>query len=180
MDLHGHTSKMVKAHFEKQNFLPSLSMSSDELQHGLTYTFFERRFRSARELDDAKGGRKGVVSSIRVVQSTGEKDSGTIFEGFIDVPATAIYTFYLALNDGSILWIGDREVVDNDGFISALNRQTGAFNFKSGQVALEAGLHPIRIHYFDWGGGEEIKLQLSAPGIDQKDVDEPVLFSRKE
>jgi hexosaminidase len=74
-----------------------------------------------------------------------------IFRGYIDIPATGIYTFALASDDGAILRIGGRVVVDNDGEHPLLE--------KSGQVALSAGLHPLELRYFDYNGGE-IRLVL--------------------
>ena len=76
---------------------------------------------------------------------------GMIFRGYIDIPATGIYTFALASDDGAILRIGGRVVVDNDGEHPLLE--------KSGQVALSAGLHPLELRYFDYNGGE-IRLVL--------------------
>ena len=91
-----------------------------------------------------------VVSSIRSV-SLVRRAVGMIFRGYIDIPATGIYTFALASDDGAILRIGGRVVVDNDGEHPLLE--------KSGQVALSAGLHPLELRYFDYNGGE-IRLVL--------------------
>lgn len=92
-----------------------------------------------------------VVSSIRSVSLVRLPAVGMIFRGYIDIPATGIYTFALASDDGAILRIGGRVVVDNDGEHPLLE--------KSGQVALSAGLHPLELRYFDYNGGE-IRLVL--------------------
>ena len=73
------------------------------------------------------------------------------FRRLFTLPATGIYTFALASDDGAILRIGGRVVVDNDGEHPLLE--------KSGQVALSAGLHPLELRYFDYNGGE-IRLVL--------------------
>ena len=83
--------------------------------------------------------------------AAGRRAVGMIFRGYIDIPATGIYTFALASDDGAILRIGGRVVVDNDGEHPLLE--------KSGQAALSAGLHSLELRYFDYNGGE-IRLVL--------------------
>jgi hexosaminidase len=75
------------------------------------------------------------------------------FTGYIDVPETGIYSFFLTSNDGSVLHIANRLVVDNDG--------PHADREKSGQVALEKGLHPFALDFVESGGGYSLKLQYS-------------------
>lgn len=62
----------------------------------------------------AAGGRCVVDSVCSLVRlpTPGRRDD---FPGYIDIPATGIYTFALASDDGAILRIGGRVVVDNDG-----------------------------------------------------------------
>lgn len=78
---------------------------------------------------------------------------GLQFRGFIDVPATGIYSFFLTSDDGSVLRIARRLVVDNDGAHSSKE--------KSGQVALQKGLHAFALDYMDLGGGGALKLSYS-------------------
>ena len=83
-------------------------------------------------------------------EATGRRAVGIVFRGYIDVPEKGIHTFALASNDGSVLRIGDRVVIDNDGEHPLLE--------KTGQAALSAGLHPLELRFFDYNGG---KVQLS-------------------
>ena len=62
------------------------------------------------------------------------------------MPEKGIHTFALASNDGSVLRIGDRVVIDNDGEHPLLE--------KTGQAALSAGLHPLELRFFDYNGGK--------------------------
>ncbi len=74
-----------------------------------------------------------------------ERFWGVIFTGLIRVPHTGVYEFSTASDDGSRLWIGDTLVVDND--------KPHSFKAERGLCALQAGLHPIRIAFFEnWGG----------------------------
>ena len=80
---------------------------------------------------------------------------GLILSGFIEVPTDGIYTFALLSDDGSYLMLDGKMVVDNDGEHSPREQ--------IGQHAMQKGLHPLLVRYFDHNGG---KLQLRV--MDQK------------
>jgi hypothetical protein len=74
-----------------------------------------------------------------------ERHWGARWQGLIRVPKTGVYEFSVGSDDGSRLWIGDTMVVDND--------LPHSFKVERGLIALEAGLHPIRLEFFEnWGG----------------------------
>jgi hypothetical protein len=81
---------------------------------------------------------------------------GATFTGWIEVPETAVWTIHAESDDGSRVWIDGTLVVDNDGLHGMVNR--------SGTLALAAGRHPIRIHFFENGGGAGLILRAEAPG----------------
>jgi hypothetical protein len=72
------------------------------------------------------------------------------------VPADDLYRFRLTSDDGSRLWIADREVVDNDGLHGAIA--------KDGEIALGEGLHTFELVWFNATGGAELSLQWARPG----------------
>jgi hexosaminidase len=61
----------------------------------------------------------------------------------------------LTSDDGSTLELGDHVVIDHDGYHGAEDR--------SGQAALAAGWHPIRIRYFQATGGKALTLRVAGP-----------------
>jgi hexosaminidase len=81
---------------------------------------------------------------------------GARIRGYINVPATGIYSFYLTVDDGGILYIDDQEVVNNDGWHAPFQ--------KSGQVALEKGWHPVTLAFVEGGGGYTLRLEYSLNG----------------
>jgi hexosaminidase len=78
------------------------------------------------------------------------------FSGFLPVPADDLYRFSLTSDDGSILRIAGQLVVDNDGLHGAIEKQ--------GAIALQAGLHPIEVSWFNATGGAELDLRWARPG----------------
>ena len=51
----------------------------------------------------------------------------------------------------------ERQVVNRDEFYGDVE--------KSGQIALEKGLHPITLRYFDGGGGKSLQLLYDGPSF---------------
>lgn len=89
--------------------------------------------------------------------STRQNNVGAVFSGWIDVPATGVWSFFTESDDGSRLWIGATLVVDNDG-IHALTE-------RSGSVALAAGRHPVRIEFFERTGSAGLIASWQGPGV---------------
>lgn len=73
------------------------------------------------------------------------------YNGRIMLPQAGTYTFRLASDDGSKLFIDGREIIDNDGIHGT--------NQLDAEVTLAAGLHEVRVQYFQ-GPREEVALML--------------------
>jgi hexosaminidase len=119
---------------------------------GLRCQVYKGDFRGTADMKGA-AAEEIVMEKPRLLKETPATGWGMKFAGYIDVPATGIYSFYLNSDDGSMLRIAGRQVVDNDGLHSARE--------KVGQVALEKGLHTFQLDYFDGGGGGALDLRYS-------------------
>jgi alpha-L-fucosidase len=104
---------------------------------------------------DGKAGTRGIATRIGVGQQHLERVR-VRFSGFLRVPADDLYRFSLTSDDGSILRIAGQLVVDNDGLHGAIEKQ--------GAIALQAGLHPIEVSWFNGTGGAELDLRWARPG----------------
>jgi thermitase len=83
-------------------------------------------------------------------------DVGAVFEGWLEVPEAGFWNLSLTSDDGSRLRIGDDLVVDNDGLHGMVTVRATR--------ALAAGFHPIRIEFFEGGGGAGVIFRWSGPG----------------
>jgi outer membrane protein OmpA-like peptidoglycan-associated protein len=99
------------------------------------------------------------------------------YQGSIYVPVAGAYTFRLSSDDGSMLYLDDALVVDNDGVHGMLDR--------SATATLTQGDHAFRLRYFQ-GPATFIGLQVfvTPPGGKERifllqDFDKNVLESRK-
>ena len=84
-------------------------------------------------------------------------DFGFSFTGEIECPKEGKYSFTTSSDDGSLLLIDGKLVVNNDGIHGVKTA--------SGSVKLKEGKHLIEVRFFEKGGGEELSVAWSGPGI---------------
>jgi hypothetical protein len=83
-------------------------------------------------------------------------DVGALFVGWVEIPFAGQWRFATDSDDGSALFIGEQRVVDNDG--------THPMQERLGTIGLEAGVHAIRVEFFERGGGAGLNVKYGAPG----------------
>jgi cytochrome c len=86
-------------------------------------------------------------------------------EGYIKVDTAGTYLFHIWSDDGSVLYLGGKKVIDNDGLHGA----------EYGEVALtlEKGYYPFRLEYFQGGGGKFLSFNWKKPGHKDFEVISP-------
>lgn len=94
---------------------------------------------------------------------------GYEFFGYIYIETAGTYTFYTNSDDGSKLWIGSTEVVDNDG--------THGGQWREGDIYLSEGAHPITVQFFERSGGEGLTVRYEGPGVNYQNIPANVLRS---
>jgi hexosaminidase len=130
---------------------------------GLICSWRKRSFESAAAMsDDQHPDGAATVTNILVPNEAEAPSFGLQYRGYIDVPETAVYSFYLTCDDGGILKIAGREVVDNDGMHPPRE--------KNGQSVLKKGLHKFALDFVEGGGGYTLKLQYSKNGSALQDI----------
>ncbi len=101
----------------------------------------------------------GIVPEIVMnVPQKKENDQFALrFTGLIQIPTAGKYTFYLSSDDGSRLYLDEKQLIDNDGL--------HGMSEKSAAVDLQPGSLPLVLTYFDNGGGDGLEIAWSGPGI---------------
>lgn len=77
------------------------------------------------------------------------------FEGMLDCPKEAEYTFNMGSDDGSQLWIDGKDIIKIDDIHPTV--------FQEKTIKLTKGEHSFKVHYFQGGGNAEIYLSWSSP-----------------
>lgn len=82
------------------------------------------------------------------------------YEGNFNVPASATVQFKLESDDGAVLYVDGKKIIDNDGLHTAKTA--------TGQSELRAGLHQLRLDYFQAKKGPvALVLNIVQDGRDQ-------------
>lgn len=170
-------STVVSKIYKKSTPLPPANIKPKSLQKGLRYTYYEGEFTnkvpdfsllSPKDQGIALDGDPGLIAE----KNNQQKDFFAIqFEGFIEIPEDGVYTFYTYSDDGSLLYLHDQLVVDNDGSHSA--------RLKSGYIALKKGFVPIRIGYFEHFLGETLRIGLVGSDGSRKEISFAELWHKK-
>ncbi len=163
----GRRSRVVSRAFEKTMLTEPVAVSDP--QKGLAYAYYEGRWGDLPEFSALTPVKAGVAEQIdSPAYRLREDEFGLVFEGYIEAPKDGVYTFTLTSDDGSQLFLHDRLLVDNDGLHGD--------RAKNGQIALAAGLHPIRLTYFDRGSTDSLSLEWAGPWVFDQPVSKDALF----
>jgi hypothetical protein len=149
--------------------LPS-PVAATDLQSGLEFRVYRGNWSVLPDFSTLECERSGRCTTIDLAAIDAPvEEFGAGFTGLLRVPAEDLYAFYTTSDDGSRLWIGDRLLVDNDGLHPALER--------GGLIRLPAGLHPIRIEFFERSGAEGLTVAWESPTIPKEKLPADVLFT---
>ncbi|MCK5853499.1 glycoside hydrolase, partial [bacterium] len=130
--------------------------------------YYEGSWKSLPNFDSLKIVSKELVSGITLMPDKSFSNYALRFKGFLRIPEDGIYIFYSKSNDGSAIYIDNKKIVDNDGVHSARE--------KSGSIALQAGLHLIRIEFFQAKTGQALQIMWQPPGAGKSGITEDLLF----
>ncbi len=111
----------------------------------------------------------GRETSINFGESTGtfgtsgrSDDFGAVFSGYVHVPATSEYTFFLKSDEGSAMYVGSQLVVAHNG--------VHPFTEASGTISLKAGRHAFRVEYFEKDGPQGLVMSVQGGGLAKQAV----------
>jgi hypothetical protein len=108
--------------------------------------------------------REQVISKLDPSNST----FGCILESNLQIDHSGAYTFFLRSDDGSKVYIDNKEIINNDGDHGVIE--------KNSSVQLNEGLHRIKVEYYNGSGGFWLNLFYKGPGIPKQIVPANKLF----
>jgi Glycosyl hydrolases family 2, sugar binding domain/PA14 domain/Chitobiase/beta-hexosaminidase C-terminal domain/Glycosyl hydrolases family 2/Glycosyl hydrolases family 2, TIM barrel domain len=148
------TSSLVESRtFERAE--PVAAAATGPSERGLAYEYFEGRFDKLPDFTTLQPARTGTAARPDLA-AAGDKDEFALrFKGFVRVPETGVYIFYLASDDGSRLSVAGREIIANDGVHGMAEEKA--------EIALAAGWHPFELIYFQGLGGLGLELNWRGP-----------------
>jgi mono/diheme cytochrome c family protein len=111
---------------------------------------------SKLEPNSAEEEHEGLISET---QAERDQKYVIVWTGEIEAPADAEYTFRLDADDAAAVFINTQSVIE------VKNGSQDGSKAQNGKIQLTKGLHPIRIEYFQGGGGRGLFLAMSGKGI---------------
>lgn len=108
---------------------------------------------------------------VQEIIKGGSSNFAMQFEGFLQIDTAGEHTFYTYSDDGSKLYVNNQLVVDNDGDHGVRERV--------GKIQLEKGRHPIRVEFFNGGGGYWLDVFYRSPTMAKQIIPADKLFLTK-
>lgn len=145
----GRQSIELRAPANKCHFAPAAKVKAEK--NGVNFKYYEGDFSCTDDiLKKGKFVKEGVLAKPVLDPAEIEDYYGLIYTGYIDIPETKVWEFALLCDDGALLQIDGKDVVDNDGTHSAA--------LMRGVAPLEKGLHPFTLKYIESYEGQELKV----------------------
>lgn len=130
-----------KANMEKGETNP-------KTENGTNFKYYEGNFSSVSQIEKSVVKASGTIAAPTIKEAMQPDHFGYIFTGFIYIPQDDVYEFMTKSDDGSVLYINNTKVVDNDGSHAAITA--------TGRIALKKGFHPYKLMYFEDYEGDEL------------------------
>lgn len=165
-----HHNKPVSAVTEKKfrKVKPSAAVAAVKGQPGLQVSYYEGKWDSLPAFSSMTEAESGFIETINPGKYKNREKYGLIIKGYIKIEKSDVYNFYLSSDDGSILYIDGKQVINNDGLHGMVE--------KKGAVALATGFHSIRIEFFEKTGGDDLRLFIESRDGKKREVPAALLF----
>ncbi len=147
----GGKSKVVSHEFKQMKMLEAENVSN--LKNGVNYKVVDKNFSKMPDFTKQKFVKEGAISYFDLSVAGKENGFAVLYDCYLNVEADGLYGFQTSSDDGSMLWIADELIVNNDGLHGAQKR--------SGKVALKKGYHKLKVGFFDAGGGKSLNVWMS-------------------
>ena len=134
--------------------IPAAKISG--LRQGSRYTYHKGLFTCTADVLSSRPVSSGVMVTPSIKDAPDEDHFGYVFTGYLNIPEDGLWEFTLRSDDGAVLEIDGKSVVDNDGSHSAYSA--------NGRIPLMKGMHPFRLSYLEDYEGQELSWGWKAPG----------------
>jgi hypothetical protein len=144
---------------------PQPAVDVTDPHSGLKYNYFEwevieGNIPTLPEIEASNPDETGVTGVCNLDTRRRDNYIAYSFTGYVYIPEDEVYTFYSESDDGSLLYINDQQVVDNNGFHPMIE--------KYGQVALAQGYHKFKLLFFQGEGGKGLNVRYEGADLEKQ------------
>jgi hexosaminidase len=148
---------------KRSNTVTTNFMMVDPRVNGVAFKYFGGEWVMLPDMNALSPLKSGAVFDISLGSVPKRWDHyGLQFTCVINIPTGGEYTFYLASDDGSKLFLDEKELVNNDGAHGMVEA--------SGKTTLSTGKHKLEVRYFQQGGAQDLSVSMEGPGMPKQPV----------
>ncbi|MFC1606717.1 DUF4838 domain-containing protein [Candidatus Latescibacterota bacterium] len=144
------------------------SVASSKVSPGIVRHYYSPGWTHNPQYDSAKPAKTEISDDFTLPGHTPNELFGAVYEGYIDIPEDGVYTFYTFSDDGSMLYLDGKLIVDNSG--------RHAMEERVGFVALKKGLHPLKLTWFNGAGGLGLEVYIKGRDMEKQQVPALMLY----
>jgi len=141
---------------------PAAAVAPVATTPGLRFAYFEGDWDRLPAFSSLVPVRQGETPGFDLTPRRQDDHFGLVYEGLVSVPRDGVYVFSVESDDGSRLLVDGRELVSNDGIHAMQERE--------GEAALAAGLHRLRVEFFEKAGEEGLRVSYRGPGVSNREI----------
>lgn len=134
---------------------------------GIDLSYYNQKYSFAKNIS-GKPTIKSIVTNFSIPDTLKHEWFGLIYNGYIKIGEDGIYRFSLNSDDGSLLYLDNQLVINNDGFHYG--------DEKTGQIALKKGYHTIKLKYFQGKYGTELGLKIKSANSEMNSISDTQLW----
>lgn len=156
---------------EEQNMTYEPALKTSAKKQGVAYTYYEGKCKRVADIASCTKVKEGTMKNISIKEAPVTDHFAYDFRALVNIPERGVYRFYTFSDDGSMLYIDGKLVVNNDGGHSGRRAE--------GKIALEKGLHELHLLYFEDYMGQELEVGFSGRDILDTPLTDEMLFLPK-
>ena len=143
---------------QQSNPVTTNFMMVDPVKNGVAFNYFEGQWAMMPDMNALKPLKSGRIFDISLGSVPKRWDNyGLQFLCMLNIETAGDYTFHLASDDGSKLYLDGKELINNDG--------THGLVESAGKMNLTAGKHKLEVRYFQQGGAQDLNVTIEGPGL---------------
>ncbi|MDW7694507.1 alpha/beta hydrolase-fold protein [Flammeovirgaceae bacterium SG7u.111] len=154
--------------------MPTVNKPKKATKGSLNYTYYEGKWDSLPDFSQLKKADKGVMENSFDFSILPKKENyACVFEGYLHIEEEGYYAFGITSDDGSKMYLNEEMIINNDG-LHAMEEPVSYI------LPLKEGFYPIKIEFFQQGGGQGIEIFYLKPNTQEPlPLSFDLLYSKK-
>lgn len=153
-----------------RDLIPWTEIKVKNAKKGIAYAYSEVGIcKVVAQIDQYPVIKRGIMPKIN--NNIGFKTAlnhAFVYKGYVKIPKTGIYTFYVDTEYAAALWIDDELIASNES--------SDWLGERNGTVSLKQGYHKILLKKLQVGGETKMKLLWKGSGNQKQEIPSRILF----